>query len=345
MAPSQAVPMTNLKLRVPVACLVLLLPLALTNLSPRTSLRPFAVEDLKEPSHEEALPVDRLGSSVSPRNQTGSWQAGWWVPPPGWKLYSAEEARDYYADRSVMWFGDSTARRASMTMYNLLEQAYGNQTILARTLDSNIDINKKATTEPCLKWPNATVSVNYCRSMPGSNSTGEFMQANGACMGDVMDMFQSELDGESNVTAGIDTIIIAIGIWEVMRPQDCRGNSNLTLNEKEDAVIDLMDRYLHENPDTRIVWRLGGYFGAQETDGYNLKIRIMNDRMLNKFDAYMARMDHGRFSYVDWAGAVRERSFEHRIVGDMKPHYGLEPRLVSIHMITNVLQEMENSSV
>jgi hypothetical protein len=40
-------------------------------------------------------------------------------------------------------------------------------------------------------------------------------------------------------------------------------------------------------------------------------------------------------TFVDWAGAVRPRSFTERIIGDIPPHYGFEPRHAMIQMLTN----------
>jgi hypothetical protein len=69
----------------------------------------------------------------------------------------------------------------------------------------------------------------------------------------------------------------------------------------------------------------------------------MEHKMMDKLDAYMDSHPNIRhqFSYVNWADAIATRSFGNvRIRGDIKAHYGLEPRLVLIQMITNRLNEM-----
>lgn len=48
-----------------------------------------------------------------------------------------------------------------------------------------------------------------------------------------------------------------------------------------------------------------------------------------------------RLSYVNWGEAVAPRSFQERIQGDLKPHYGLEPRLVLLQMVANQLAWMD----
>jgi hypothetical protein len=40
-------------------------------------------------------------------------------------------------------------------------------------------------------------------------------------------------------------------------------------------------------------------------------------------------------TFVDWSGAIRPRSFTERIIGDIPPHYGFEPRMTMIQMLTN----------
>jgi hypothetical protein len=51
-------------------------------------------------------------------------------------------------------------------------------------------------------------------------------------------------------------------------------------------------------------------------------------------------------SYVNWGDAVAPRSFAaERIVGDLKPHYGLEPRQMLVQMITNQLAYMDRTMI
>lgn len=55
------------------------------------------------------------------RNQTGTWIGNNWVPPRDWHLFSAIEMLQLYHDKSVLWVGDSTSRRAALTLYGILQ--------------------------------------------------------------------------------------------------------------------------------------------------------------------------------------------------------------------------------
>jgi hypothetical protein len=55
--------------------------------------------------------------------QKGSWTGNHWVPPNGWRYFSNQELLTVYRDKSIMWVGDSLARRAAATMYGILKEA------------------------------------------------------------------------------------------------------------------------------------------------------------------------------------------------------------------------------
>jgi hypothetical protein len=64
----------------------------------------------------------------------------------------------------------------------------------------------------------------------------------------------------------------------------------------------------------------------------------MNERSMEWMDRY----NNGNLSYINWGGAVAERSHGNdRIVGDHVAHYGTEPRMVMWQMLTNHLQDLE----
>jgi hypothetical protein len=100
--------------------------------------------------------------------QAGSWMGNTWVPPPGWHAYSASQLRTLYKDRSIMWIGDSTMRRAANTMHAVInydstdnwvdksdETAIGSDNPPLKALDhtSIIDVNKKRRNEHCVRVP------------------------------------------------------------------------------------------------------------------------------------------------------------------------------------------------
>jgi hypothetical protein len=83
---------------------------------------------------EPTVPVKKSGPTretfqrveLTREEQRGSWIGNNWVPPVGWKHYSASELRNFYRDTSILWIGDSTARRAATTMYGILNTTNSN---------------------------------------------------------------------------------------------------------------------------------------------------------------------------------------------------------------------------
>jgi len=85
---------------------------------------------------------------------TGSWIGNTWIPPVGWKLYSASELPDLYKDTSMLWVRDSTCRRSFATFYCILNSTQEHVNIPEIDDASVIDINKRSKTEPCPIWSN-----------------------------------------------------------------------------------------------------------------------------------------------------------------------------------------------
>ena len=60
------------------------------------------------------------GGARSPFDQHGSWMGNTWIPPKGWSTFSALDMLELYKDKCLLWLGDSTARRGSLTMYAII---------------------------------------------------------------------------------------------------------------------------------------------------------------------------------------------------------------------------------
>jgi hypothetical protein len=88
-----------------------------------------------ESAHNPCIPCLELKSmttmltSTSSRNKTGSWIGNSWIPPPGWRLFSAKKMLDLYKDKTVLFMGDSMARRLAVTLYETLN-------LIANSIDS-----------------------------------------------------------------------------------------------------------------------------------------------------------------------------------------------------------------
>jgi hypothetical protein len=144
----------------------------------------------------------------------------------------------------------------------------------------------------------------------------------------------------------MELIVIGFGIWETVRPWDCRV-PNRTISELQAEVLESVHEFLQVRPDVKIIWQTAGWYAESQYSAINNRTRAMENDMLEKLDAYMASNNQSQaaqFSYVNWGGAIAPRSFDaHRIPGDVRPHYGSEPRMVLIQMINNRFYEMLQS--
>jgi hypothetical protein len=52
--------------------------------------------------------------------QQGNWVGNAWIPPPGWRMFSAANLRKLYKDRSILWMGDSTNRQTAYLFYAII---------------------------------------------------------------------------------------------------------------------------------------------------------------------------------------------------------------------------------
>ncbi|GAX09852.1 hypothetical protein FisN_11Lh170 [Fistulifera solaris] len=265
----------------------------------------------------------------SPRNRTGTWIGNTWIPPAGWQYHTPSELRQLYRGKNILWLGDSTGRRTAMNMYALLQ--WNNSNFLTTELSSPklIDITKRGSFD-CDQWPDAHARPTICRSLDGGG-TITFVPL--VCHKHVENFFQSA--DTLNITQDMDLIVVALGIWEVMRPWDCKA-PNRTLDNITIAAIHNVHEF-ERSTKKRVIWRTSGYpdHGSTLTDA----VTKLNEMVMDVIDQTTG-VDNSQFSYLDWGGAVEPRSKPgERIVGDLKAHYGLEPRLVLIEMITNQLQE------
>ncbi|KAI2505790.1 hypothetical protein MHU86_8652 [Fragilaria crotonensis] len=283
-----------------------------------------------------------LRESLSNRNMTGSWIGHTWIPPPPWRLYSTSELRPLWANTKVWWLGDSTARRAAMTLYHVLN----NTSVGEIDLNSGhiIDVNKGWLSEPCPVFQDTFGAPYICRPMPGSNNASEmaFMLSSLACFFDVQDFLRNEMNLSHSPRTNIlefDVIIIAIGVWELVREWDCRRDGMIDRPTRVTALLQTCLEFTQQTG-IPIVFRTSGYQAqANEVQIRNHKhdAGVINNAAMDFVDSLQGQSG---LTYIDWGGAILERSFgPDRIEGDIKAHYGVEPRLVLMQMLTNHLVE------
>lgn len=272
----------------------------------------------------------RIPGCTAPIPQSGSWIGDTWIPPEPWKLFSAYQIRRIFRDRSVLWVGDSTTRRAATTLYTLLNSTSEPSN---SDLDSKemLGVNKKEITEPCDRNTTSTYTPTLCRPMPG-NAEKDYIVYRAFCYSDVELMINDELSGVGTLTKKADTLVVGLGVWYAARPIECadRRDKYEVLNDTLRSITKLAQA----RPDLTIVWRSSGYSDSHA--------REVLDEINQRSRAFIENSQVNNLKYLDWAAAVESRSFgDSRISGDISTHYGLQPRLVLAQMIANTLKDVE----
>ncbi|CAB9527879.1 expressed unknown protein [Seminavis robusta] len=315
--------------------------------------------------------------NMTPRDMTGSWVGSWWIPPKGWKLFSTEELQDMWIDQSMIWVGDSTARRSAMSLYGLLrhDNNRGRQEhkehlhVSLEEIDREalIDLNRKEITEPCRRhgWDNNNNNNTkhlplICRPMP-ENRNKDFVVLQLPCLQTVENFLLDEVSGASNLTIDMDVMILSLGIWDVVRQGDCqKKQGGRPLRARILYTLDALTKLNQKRPKLKIIWRTSGYsFPLQDDESEHDEVNqtnVMNDIVMDHLDkqqqlsaekATTTITNHNHWmTYVNWGGAVEPRSFgaNNRLAGDIPAHYGIQPRLVLHQMIANTMYQRALSS-
>jgi hypothetical protein len=287
--------------------------------------------------------------------QKGSWIGNHWIPPIGWRYFSNQELRTVYKDKSIMWVGDSLARRGAATMYGILKEAElkkeeaansSNVNVPVAAIDASniINVNKWGKMgpfwEPCKKWTGSTHQPSVCRTMPGG--VGDYVYIVKKLFRELGSFFADEVSGRSNITDNFDTIIIGVGNWDNQSPKT-KGNTT-TLSPLPMAIdltmaIDMLGKL--QSIGKTIIWRTSGFTddkGASEEFYFEVNKRVLDQ--INSIAIKLQQENNtvSNLTCINWPGAIYPRSFgSERIKGDSLEHYGLDARLVLIQMITNHL--------
>ena len=198
---------------------------------------------------------------------------------------------------------------------------------------------------------------------------GQVWQIWDPCFPDLLDLFQKELRGITNVTEGLDIVVVAAGIHDVQANPNCHRNktwrptntnASSYYEELTQVVLARLDVLLptllelqRAKPHLTIVWKTCGYSAVTDDTAYEKQRLVdrINERTMDFLDQQHQQQqqsiatsatdtmnDTRTILYFDWGGAVKARSFgDARIPGDSINHYGLQARLVALQMLTNVL--------
>jgi hypothetical protein len=282
-----------------------------------------------EPAAKNASEFSHAIVPSNNREMVGSWIGDTWIPPSPWQLYSATDLARMWSSKKIWWIGDSLARRGAMTLYHILNNSQ--TTILKEDLDkfSILNVNRGLVKdrEHCPIFQKVKPSGPIvCRSMPGSTSSDikAFMVSYLCTAAEVAKFLLNEMD-EAHVPRTnileVDVIVIAIGAHEKSKPD---------LVELYTRLVRLCHKF-SQVTGVPIVWRTSGY----SVEKYEKPVSSLNDAVMDTIESYGAESN---LTFIDWAGAVRERSHgPHRIEGDSMSHYGVEPRLALVQMLTNHL--------
>jgi hypothetical protein len=268
----------------------------------------------------------------------GSWLGDNWVPPSPWKVLSAEEMREVYKGRSMVWIGDSTARRAATMIYTIVNDK--GHSVSKASIDtlSSLNLNKKLITEPCRLAQTNHTEIRMCRRIAPDNSLWAYAKA--LCLTDILEYAKQEIAGSSNMSARADLLIVGMGIWEISQPDFCR-NFATDYSEKLDEKLAIIAPEiisslveLSEKFGVQIIWRTSGFLEHRTKAHVTLHLNQVFMDLLDE-------VDHPNVSYVDWGAAVFDRSFGRvRISGDGKSHYGLGARIAELQLVTNQIKDM-----
>jgi hypothetical protein len=373
------------------------------------------------PSSSSSQQQQPLPGLLLPReNQRGSWIGDVWIPPRGWDLYSSDQLTQLWGHHTngILWIGDSTARRTSLTLWEILhgsasssaggnngtdndENNTNNHTevivdIRKDLLEANdhINVNHQGhALEKCHAWPRIK-GADICRtlSLPMISSSSDvvvvaddgplvrttsrpfvFKRLN--CYHEVTEFLRTELSHPDSVLHHVDTIVLALGLWDITMEHQCAETASAPQPPTRDRQQELLN-VLHDEMPARfqILWRTTSYANREDASAIDLynqyAMDVMDDWMTTnttttisttsssgtvemgrrgiaaKADVSPKQKHYPTVQYVDFARAIRPRSFgKDRIVGDHYAHYGSTARVVMIQMLSNLLAALHAPSL
>ena len=299
-----------------------------------------------------------------------TWLGKQWIPPPGIPIFTPKQMKEYYSQRNILVIGDTTSRRFYTTLFNILN-ATDMDNVALKEIDRDTfkgmnvcdaDIGDRYIT-------NMTEFLRICRNntidiegVPAydesTTSTTRHVkhfsldQISGVCYAPVANFWrdsEEESDGSLNKDlAGFqqdyDLIIIATGIWDMVKEKSCKRMSPPGLS-RQGRLLLLLDNLKRNNPDgMQVVFRTSGW--DQKFYGRDEKLRDNNALTHKYFHDLDQQWELGRYeknlTLVDWGGVMEKRSYnEDRIEGDISAHYGIEARLLFIQQLTHELVKSE----
>lgn len=275
-----------------------------------------------------------------------SWIGRQYFFPEPYRIYRPNEFQDFFGKYPTLWIGDSTMRRAFLTLHLLMK---GQVDMLDVEGSGYLNVNKKWNSsdhnwqdEYCDRYTNeSTYPVNHgmvtCRELGSVHSdfVGE------PCLTPFLALAQRNPQLFTNYRI----IVLSYGLHDLlgMCPDTIFRDANMYRAERIIArrqfvlkqvpiLLDLLLKVLPEN--AVIAWRTIGFHTKA---GNNQEILIINEGIRQLI---LTNYSGTRVRLVDWGKAVYPRSVgDQRIVGDNHYHYGHEARLLFLQMLLNTLAE------
>ncbi|KAG7346022.1 hypothetical protein IV203_005090 [Nitzschia inconspicua] len=304
--------------------------------------------------------LDRLHHvcvALSERDSSYSWIGNTWIPPTGVPRFTPDDMRNVLQRENTLFVGDSTARQDYFTMYNLMNVIDNDDSrdITYEQLNHGINFNKGGRNdENCtLREDQLSTMLSVCRQIPRSNVTDNLpattpTQPNHNAThkdptGGSFDLtvnpephicFSSISDfvNESTVASHYSIVIYSLGIWEVVRPRDCRNSGLDSLSHS----LSLLQEF-SERTQTIIVWKThGGSF--MENEKQRNFTQSIQDVARKWFETHQPR----NMILVDFGTQVVPRTYgNNRISGDVHAHFGADARTLSLQMIIDAIYKQK----
>lgn len=271
--------------------------------------------DKSEMRHADLIKTAEDTALLLNNSSKYTWTGNNFIPPNGVPTFTPANYRNYFVKRNTLFIGDSTFRRAYATLFAMMTSCNDDDNNLkVKDLDSStvIDFNKatkRSRKEVCdnplrifhdqnyfvcrdllnaTSWPlcpknhiqvNKTVLDVHATKNIIKDQFGRFDFIQKNCLASVHDFF-AEHGAFMN---DYDLIIVGSGIWESLRPRDCKLNiqhfnkelnvtSTFTLSQemKIDVLLDILA--VTSSPKLQIVLRIPGFDLKNENDEVMLNI-------------------------------------------------------------------------
>jgi hypothetical protein len=283
-----------------------------------------------------------------------TWVGRQYFLPRGYKIFNPTDLKDLMAQYPILWIGDSTMRRAYLTLHLML-RPHKQHLSFADIEDNNfLKVNKQWNStehewvdEVCEHYSNETLNQHdlssaICRDINGTYS--DFFGL--ACIEQTLQLLQNN----PNVFSNYRIIVISLGLYDTLGR--CDGGSflgpefNYSRPERLEARRQIITtaglrllEALSDLPNTLIIWRTNGLHSKPR---YNRDTNQVNAQ----FRTWIRTNFSTKIQMVDWATAVYPRSIDKdRISGDNHYHYGHEARILFLQMLANTLSEAMDRSV